>query len=532
MYKIMLADDEGIVIDSLKFIISRNFQDMCIVEYAKTGRAVIELAERFRPDIVIMDIHMPGINGIEAMKEIKKMYGKVVFIVMSAFDKFDYAKEAINLGVIEYLHKPVEQKKIVDVLRKAMDMIEADKKKRSNELLIREKLENVVPIIENGLIYNILFQENFKEDVDNFKSLLGIEQDYGYVLVLVCGEEQEGSYMTNAVGMSIRLQGKYHEVREIIREFFDGIVGAVMANKIAVFVPYQERHIDYNQRIDLIARARELSRKLHHQKNLFVRIGIGSVKSIHDSMQSYNEALKSLAQTTGRVAHVDDLPLGCDYEENYPIDTEKALFNAVSDGNLNETITLAGHFFDWMVTSYPDCMMDIRLKALEFVLRAEAISYENGGMTYQFRSRQDYLSSIMQWEEYAPLKQWFVDKVSLACRNICTVKQGQSRNVIEVAKKYIEENYSRDLSLDDVSRVVDISPYYFSKIFKEQIGKNFIDYLTDLRMEKARKLLKHSDMSMKEICVSIGYSDPNYFSRTFKKNVGVTPTDYKEGRFS
>ncbi|MBR6485414.1 MAG: response regulator, partial [Lachnospiraceae bacterium] len=95
MYKIMLADDEGIVIDSLKFIIEKNFPDKCQVESAKTGRKVIELAETFRPDIAVMDIQMPGINGIEAMKEIREMNRSTIFIVMSAYDKFDYAKEAI-----------------------------------------------------------------------------------------------------------------------------------------------------------------------------------------------------------------------------------------------------------------------------------------------------------------------------------------------------------------------------------------------------------------------------------------------------
>ena len=100
-YKIMLADDEGIVIDSLKFIIEKEFGDQCAIEFAKTGRSVIELAENFRPDIAIMDIQMPGINGIEAMREIRETNTNVVFIVMSAYDKFDYAKEAIKLGVLE-----------------------------------------------------------------------------------------------------------------------------------------------------------------------------------------------------------------------------------------------------------------------------------------------------------------------------------------------------------------------------------------------------------------------------------------------
>ena len=94
--------------------------------------------------------------------------------------------------------------------------------------------------------------------------------------------------------------------------------------------------------------------------------------------------------------------------------------------------------------------------------------------------------------------------------------------------RYIRENYSRDISLDEVSREVNISPYYFSKLFKDSTDQNFIEYLTNLRMEKARELLLTTESSMKEICVAVGYADPNYFSRIFKKNTGVTPTEYKE----
>ena len=167
MYKIMLADDEGIVIDSLKFIIQKEFGDECRVEYAKTGRNVIELAESFHPDIAVMDIQMPGINGIDAMREIRKTNDNVIFIVMSAYDKFDYAKEAMKLGAIEYITKPMERNRIISALKKAMNMVTEEKNRRSNDLLVKEKLETVVPILENGLIYNILFHEYFDEDIDN-----------------------------------------------------------------------------------------------------------------------------------------------------------------------------------------------------------------------------------------------------------------------------------------------------------------------------------------------------------------------------
>ena len=124
MYKILLADDEGIVLEALTFIIQKNFPDTFIIETAKTGRNVIELAERFRPDIAFMDIQMPGINGIEAMKEIRATNPNTIFIILSAHDKFDYAKEAINIGVLEYINKPMEQTEIITIIKKALVNIE------------------------------------------------------------------------------------------------------------------------------------------------------------------------------------------------------------------------------------------------------------------------------------------------------------------------------------------------------------------------------------------------------------------------
>ncbi|WMC91326.1 response regulator transcription factor [Kineothrix sp. MB12-C1] len=529
MYKIMLADDEGIVIDSLKFIIEKEFGDLCLVEYAKTGRNVIELAEHLRPDIAIMDIHMPGISGIEAMKEIRKTNSNVIFIIMSAYDKFDYAKEAINLGVMEYLTKPMDREKITKALKKAMNQVDDERAKRSNDLIIKEKLETVVPIIENGLIHNILLQEYFKEDAENYKGLLGIEESYGYMIGVVCGEEQRGNYMTNAVGAGMRLQNHYKEVRELIKESFPGVVGGLMANKIPVLVPYAASKMDYNERIELIEKARELVRKMRKRMDISFRIGIGSVKSFHNQQESYNESLNALINSTGSVAHAEDLPLVCEYEANYPIDLEKKLFEAILKGDVNSTLSYSSVYFDWMKDTYPDSIMDIRLKTIEFVLWAEHLAYENGGMTYEFCARTDYLPKVMELQGMENLKEWFASKMTEACRNIATKREEKSSSVVEKAKEYISSRYNKDMSLDDVSREVNISPYYFSKIFKEETGTNFIEYLTNVRIEKAKELLKDTEYTMKEICSMVGYQDPNYFSRSFKKNVGVTPTEYKEG---
>lgn len=527
MFKIMLADDEGIVIDSLKFIIEKEFGDECVIEYAKTGRSVIELAETFRPDIAVMDIQMPGINGIDAMREIRRTNSAVVFIVMSAYDKFDYAQEAIKLGVQEYITKPMDRNRMISALRRAMDRVTGEREKRSNELLIKEKLETVVPILESGLIYNILFHEYYEEDVRNYKTMLDIGEDSAYMMTVVCGEAQEGSHMTNAMGSSVRLQSRYREIRSMLKDEYRCIVGTVMANKIAVMVPFGDDRMDYGARSELIEKTRTLVHRMRKKTDLTVRIGIGKVKPIADMAESYSEALNALVMTTGSVAHADDLPMGCAYDGDYPVHLEKQLFDDVAHGKTEAAVTDADEYCTWMRGRD---LMDVRLKIIEFVLWAERLAYENGGMIYRFESRQSYLPEVMAMTDMTQLKDWFIGKISEACQNILNKRGERSVNVIMAAKEYITRNYSKNISLEDVSRTVDISPYYFSRVFKDETGENFIDYLTDIRIDRAKQLLETTDASMKEICAMVGYSDPNYFSRSFKRRVGVTPTEYKEGK--
>lgn len=527
MYKILLADDEGIVIDSLTFIIEKEFGDSCIIDHAKTGRKVIELAETFHPDIAVMDIQMPGINGLDAMREIRKSNENTIFIVMSAYDKFDYAQEALKLGAIEYMTKPMDRTRMITALKNAMALVDQEKKRRSNDLFIREKLETVVPILENGLIYNILFHEYFDEDIENYRSMLEITADYGYMMVIVSGDAAEGNHMTNAVGSGVKLQQHYHDIRSYIKDYFGGIVGSVMGNKIAVLIPFENSSMDYNERVEVIGRARDLAHKLRERTDIAFRIGVGRVEKIRDMESSYRDAVNALLLTTNTVAHADDLPIGCEYSENYPVDIERKIFSEVEKGRTDAALSAAKEYFEYIRGGD---IMDIRLKILEFALRAEHISYSSGGMVYNISNRRDYLPTLMGIEDTDSLWNWFSDRLIFSCRNISTKREESSNDAIEAAKKYIENNYTDNITLEDVSREVNISSYYLSRIFKEGTGENFIDYLTGLRMDKAKELLATTQLSMKEICSKVGYSDPNYFSKTFKKNVGVTPTEYREGK--
>ena len=278
----------------------------------------------------------------------------------------------------------------------------------------------------------------------------------------------------------------------------------------------------------MIDTCRALARQLKKETDISFRIGIGSIRKLMDSMESYEEALKALENSSGSVAHVDDLPIQCRYDEEYRIDLENELFEKLKNGNAEECGRAAARFFDWMVENYDSQTDSVRLKTLEFVLFAEHEAYLNGGMTYHFEERENYLREIMNAESNRELRSWFVEKFQVCAANISTKKDEHENHLVRQALKYIQENFQKDLSLDALSKELDISPYYFSKLFKEETGSNFVEYLTNLRLERAKVLLMDENRSMKKICMEVGYSDPNYFSRIFKKNLGVTPTEYRE----
>ena len=314
MYRILIADDEGIMVESLKTIITSSFGDECEIACAKTGRAVVEQAESFRPDIALVDIQMPGLNGIQAIKEVRKFNQNTIFIIISAYDKFHYAQEAINLGVLEYLMKPVNKKKILEVCTKAMQLVDETRKKRSDDLKIREKLEIVVPVIESGYIYNLLLLDEFHTYQSNYQVLLNITQEYAFMVVVEFGDSVENGVLTNAVGASVKANKFYTEFREIAKSFLDCLVGPVMGNRIILLVPYQTGSVEYEERVEILTRMRNMLHRLENRIDCKFRGGIGRVKSWENVKDSYTEALRALREGDSHVVHINDIPIVKDYD--------------------------------------------------------------------------------------------------------------------------------------------------------------------------------------------------------------------------
>ena len=216
------------------------------------------------------------------------------------------------------------------------------------------------------------------------------------------------------------------------------------------------------------------------------------------------------------------------YEKNYPIDMEKNMFDSIKRGDVEDSVIYAGNYYEWLLNESEGDENDIRLKVIEFILWAERIAYEETRINYVFKSRSGYMNSLFNSDLRNGLKEWFTDKIKQAAANVAYKKNDRSSSTIQKAIVYINQNYTSDISLDEVSREVDVTPYYFSRLFKEELGVNFVEYVTNLRVERAKYLLKTEGKSIKEVCADVGYSDPNYFSRMFKKHEGLSPTEYKE----
>ncbi|OQA25976.1 MAG: putative response regulatory protein [Firmicutes bacterium ADurb.Bin354] len=224
MFRILIADDEGIMRESIKNTIEANFGSETEIVTVKTGREVVEQAESFRPDIAFVDIQMPGLSGIQAIKEIKKFNSSIVFVVITAYDNFSYAKESVNLGVMEYILKPVNKQKIIDVCIRAKKKTEELRQKRSDDLRIKEKLEIVIPMLETAFINNML-QESGGDRNRNYLNILDIDDENGYVIVFEYGDDFKDGNFTNAVGSNVKMNNYYKLFKETLAGFFQCVTG-------------------------------------------------------------------------------------------------------------------------------------------------------------------------------------------------------------------------------------------------------------------------------------------------------------------
>lgn len=525
MYRTLIVDDEPIAVQSIEYIITHNLPEVQIVGTARSGREAIEKAYSLRPDIILMDINMPGINGLEAMRQIRLANPEVRFIVASAFDYFDYAVEAVNLGVDEYILKPVREARLVEALQKVIEVIEKSRSRIRRELELKEKFEMVLPVLETGFISALCLFDDNAEELRHYCRLFDSEKMGGYVMAIEFSEK-EG---TSKISAGVKSQNQYESYRDILKSGCRCIVGPMMLNLLIVFV-FDEREDDSFEQKASAARLAKSFCDRAAGLGSEIAIGIGRrCAGMDDAKRSYREALSALRYISKNegggyaILHADDRideQSGecADYEEQF----EKGIYENAASGNARVALLA---FEDIYARMCADLMPDFDL------IKNNSIALIVGFGRRWGKAVKNYgaaINEIIGAQGEAQLKGICRRYIEEAANQLASGKQRKISSLIEKADRYLESNFGSEITLEEIAKEVNLSPYYFSRFYKEETGVNFIDKLTTIRVLKAKEYLQETDYSIKDVSRLVGYLDPNYFSKLFKKATGVTATEYKE----
>lgn len=528
MMKLLIADDEYLVIDSLKYIVERFVRNVEVVGTAKSGREAIEKAMELKPDIVFMDIHMPGIDGIEAIKQIKAINNDMVFVIITAYEYFNYAKEAISLGVHDYLLKPINRGKVAETLEEICEEIDLRREAVQREILLKEKINKVIPHLEGQFIYSQLFDGNAVKDVAFYEEVFGMKISHGYVMMAII-EDVENHGQQEGMRISLDKQKFYNIFSYELKNLCQCLIGPPLLDKLVAYIPAEESVDAYETRNMSIGIASRLAEKINPSVDVKYTIGIGRSYDISNFSKSCNEANMSASlKGDDCVIHYEDIMTSGKRMDMYPENEEKELIRKLLSDDREGALDTFERIFLWLIMNYKEDTDRIKSRMIELsFLIKRSVPYCSE--TENIRA-QVFLNNVLKAQDIRELKAACRENLEQIISDMRQVREIEINSLSARVKKYIAENFHRDISMDDAAKETNLSYHYFSKFFKDSTGKSFVEYLTELRIDKSKELLRETGDSIKEICYKTGYSDPNYYCKIFKKVTGMTPTEYRDNQ--
>ncbi|GKX29116.1 hypothetical protein SH1V18_15960 [Vallitalea longa] len=522
MYKLLIVDDEHIEIEALKYIISNSNLPINKIETANNGRNAIQIASSFSPDFIIMDIKMPGISGIEAAKIIKETlpYCKIIFL--SAYNYFDFAKEAITIGASDFLIKPVSNENLISVLEKMIKLTKAEFMDRELKFSIECKFKQISTYFENELINYLLFAECKKSQIIEYFNALNIDFDYLYCLVM----ELDSNTIHDASSLKETMIKR--RAIKIIKQDVASLSFQCLANynkNMIYALLLTKSKIDTNN-IETVLR----KTSIYIESNLLIRNRLvishstEDLMGIKDMFINYKQYL---------LTH-PSLRISCEPKFKSPMNSNQILDN---ENKLLENILILNESSSLIIVKdYVDYLyeQDYSLDTIKQYVYDMLIFIKKSICIKINKSLQNTLSINVNYK--TQLKD-ILSKSSLYCflqeqviYFISLLKQHNAipcDSVIDRVCNYINNNYMNNISLKQVSNKVNLSSHYLSKLFKEQKLVTFSDYLSQVRINKSKELLKNTDLAINVIGLKVGYNDSNYFTRAFKNSESITPKDYR-----
>lgn len=300
MYKIMLADDEGVALDALRIMITTHFHEMeenIDIRIAQNSGQLSDIYQKYHPDILFLNIQMAGLHGIFSIRELHAFYENCLFIVVSYSRKTDYKREGFNMGIRDYLTKPLKREKVISSLSLAFRELNYHKKHQIQEQLNKESFDTVIPVIENGFISELLFPEQLHQNLSLYTSLLDIHAPYGWIMALKFSQITAHGTMCNPIGSIVQLQRQISYFRTIIKAFFpSAIIGPVLANRIFILIPSNSMPLSESEAAFRQKRSMDMETQLHRKLNLRFKIGLGEAQPMMNLAQSLKEAHEAVEQ--------------------------------------------------------------------------------------------------------------------------------------------------------------------------------------------------------------------------------------------
>lgn len=542
MYSVMLADDENLERQGWRRIIEKHCSERVrVVAEAKTGREAVEQAKKTKPDIILMDVKMPGINGIRASKLIREFLPTVRIVVISAYDEFSYAQEALKVGAVSYLLKPVQPVEVVDIISKQIEELEKERRQREEEEALRAMVQKMIPYIKLGFVFewlagNMMDATEIRERAE----FLGIKQLPQVVMVINIDNFLQYTRGKEEVERQVLKQKVFEKIAAITEEWHQSVCVPLQGDKYGVLVAPRlgEGPEELRKRTARLAEA--IRRQIEEDPFIpvTVTIGIGrvypDVTCLHMSYKEAQRALEHKLFTGGnQVIHIDDVLPFDERIHCYPFALEKELMLNVRIGNVERARQCLEKLLNELFSRANDHPGVLKTRILELLLVLSRQATESGANPEEVaRQSFEYFRELEEEENSNELREWTIDKVEHLIKLVEEARSLRCQDIMKKVLAYIHQNYNRDLSLEEVAGAVYISPCYLSRIFKQTQGVNFIDYLTSVRLENAKHLLRTTSESIAEIAKKVGYRDPKYFSRVFKRYEGCSPGEYRKGNFS
>lgn len=518
MFSLLIADDEALEREGLELMIRHLMPDTFHFLHAENGRKAIQITEEERPDFIFMDIKMPGIQGLEAIRHISAIAPSTQIVMITAHDYFSYAKEGLALGVRDYLLKPARPEEILHVLQLLIAKKEEERRVRHEQLELQEKLSQLIPLAENELSLMLMLESVQEVELEQLASLLDIQWYKGYAMILSFFWKSKKEWDE----FQLLKRDIYEAVKHFTKPNLSPIVGPIVGHQMALFVPLPPGGRGYSERITSLEWGERIRGMIEERFQLSLSIGIGSVQEGWDGVsRSYREAVRVCAEDSVllNVRHYDDMLLSSG-QTKISVDDEKKLLDALLRHNKQESAERLNSLYSILEEKSFGSLATLRAEVIGLLmfLCREVQSGEGANL---IRS----LSVVEDSEVLRKTALYWLDSFIDGLRE----EREQSRShVFRRALLYIEQKYKKDISMEHIAECVNLSPHYFSKLFKQHAGETFIDHITGLRIKEAKQLIEQQRLSLKEICYEVGYKDPNYFSRVFKKATGITPSEYRQ----